>query len=1092
MPPALSMRLIEHHHIFIFHVSYTTTTDDGINNDLSEVDNDDNAKGADNSDDKDFIEAENDDDVDNNDLIKVENAYEFVENHLRNYVENKLLKPDEKNQCLLHIPNHLTSFIKQQLDGIQSIVPIDYRNTGIIQTNTAWPDGLHQFLQIKHKLRISAESLTTNFLSNVGYFRCYDKNCFGFTGTLGSKDVQELIRHIYNVDFVIVPPYKYTQFKAFPDKLIQCEQEWLNECTKSIIDEAKINQRAVLVICETKSDVTKIYEKLLEKEVEMKKQIKLYTRSTDIGTTRQIEENGDLHVLVTFLPLNTRVEHQAFGRTSQQGIRGTAQLIIRGSSDSTNKNNNMGKLKQERDEHEKQDISRAKTIELKRIKMKDSLFEQYCDLRQTLRERENNTYKLDCVEELWGFWLKNMFANKDESDNHNETSFDEKFAQFRSKIINDYRSNDLFQNPFYLILKANEYIFERKNYDDASHFLRDAIKIDPIFTVNARYNLAYALIKQENTNKTQAKGELDEALKIIEETLIPQQETMLISFRICNVDGSDNNNVNHTTNNVSNTKSDIKEQVMNRINLLYLFKSQIEQVKPAIEDAESKDSRKEPTPWLSIITVGLIGIAQAVAGAALIAFTCGAAATIGTMLLSEGIDDMITAIKSAITGEFSWKEYAIQKAISIAITIATCGMSALKETRQAVKSGFKYTANLVTGKTASVVGKQALGQLTKEGWKLVGKQVAIGFVKASTKEILKTVLDKTILSQLSEKISQEISDYIKGKISDEVSNNQLTTDLLTVDSSLNRHTCENEIEILTSRILHPQNNQFAYIASSIAKGILSKLTNGVSARALQVLTAGKCLADLATFLNNFLDEFRRNLNKLRETLKIDHLLHTTNPTTIDDKTAKEMMEHLKRDKYVEHNGMKITKQLDASVFVLDKHKKHETYVIQVCNDIYTETTKKSDYAFQKSTITKTLTDQLANYMTNRLNSELINPAVHTGVDGIVDHLSHKIEATCVGSNETLQKQLERRRTQNFIRQQGSIMVKEASKEQAKRIKVGNTHENSSIDPAVEKMAQNTEKDAPGNLMDMMALSAKLGRPVVIFRNGKYDMIIGDS
>ncbi|CAF4913364.1 unnamed protein product, partial [Rotaria socialis] len=80
------------------------------------------------------------------------------------------------------------------------------------------------------------------------------------------------------------------------------------------------------------------------------------------------------------------------------------------------------------------------------------------------------------------------------------------------------------------------------------------------------------------------------------------------------------------------------------------------------------------------------------AGAALIAFTGGAAVQIGTMLLSEGIGDMIHAIKSAITGEFSWKEYAIQKAISIAITIATCGMAALKETGQAIKSGFKGCA----------------------------------------------------------------------------------------------------------------------------------------------------------------------------------------------------------------------------------------------------------------------------------------------------------------------------------------------------------------------------------------------------------------
>ncbi|CAF3715511.1 unnamed protein product [Rotaria sp. Silwood1] len=1155
------------------------TTDVGIDDDLMETDSNTNSSTVNNSNEQQFVEVENDDtDIDNDDLIEINNAYEFVENHLKNYVENKLLKPDENSQCLLHIPKHLNAFVKQQLskwiwnawqakfiyrenidylitngsDGVQSVVPIDYRNTGIIQINTAWPDGLHQFLQIKHKLRITAESLTTNFLSNVGFFSRFHKNLFGFTGTLGSKDSQELVRYIYDVDFLIVPPYKYTQFRAFNDKLTQNEQEWLDECTKSIYDEAKIHQRAVLVISETKSDATKIYDKLITKEIDMKNKIKLYTRSdneeqnainneldcgqiivatnlagrgTDIGTTRAVEENGGLHVIVTFLPLNTRVEYQAFGRTARQGKRGTAQLFIRASSDETSKDKDMAKLKEDRDEQERQNILRAKTIELNRIEMKDRLFGKYCDLRQKLRNKENDRYKLDCVEELWGFWMKNVFAEEDEPGHRDEIFYEEKFEEFRKKIENDYDLNDLFENPFYLILKANEYIFERKKYDEAIDFLKTAIEIDTLFTVNARYNLAYALILKDNTNKTQAKQELSKALQIIEETLIPQQETMLVSFRISNTTGDDVDHAKQTTND-NNTKSDLEEQVMNRINLLYLFKSQIEQAQQIIEDAESKDhkmtvqfkklddffsdtnkptldikefrdgglvgffqlTRIEPTPWLSIIAVGLLGIAQAVAGAALIAFTCGAAATIGTMLLTEGIGDMITAIRSAISGEFSWKEYAIQKVISLAITISTCGMAALKETGQAIKTSFQSGMNLITGKTASVVGRQVVGQVTKEGWKLVGKQIMISFAKQGVKEILKTVLDKTVLAQLSNKINEEFTKHIQEKIADEVNTNQMIRDLLTVGASLNRQTCQNEIEVLTSKMLHPQNNEFVHIAMSIAKGILNQLTKGISANLIQVFTAGKCLLELGTFLDRFLDEFRRNLNKLRETLRIDHLLHTTNPTKIDNKTAKEITEHLQREKYIESDGTRIVKQIDPSVFVLEKHKKHETHVIQVCNDIYTETTKRSDYAFQKAMITKSLTEQLANYMTSRLNSELINPVVHRGVDGILNNLSHKLEVACVGTNETLEKKLERRRAQNFIRQQGKIMIKNAAEQQPKCIKI----ENSTIDPAVEHLARNTETDSPGTLMDIMALSVKLGRPVVIFRNGQYDMTIGDS
>ncbi|CAF3770075.1 unnamed protein product, partial [Rotaria sp. Silwood1] len=1124
---------------------------------------------------------DDDDDDDMHDLIAVENLYEFIENHIRNVVENKLLKPDEKNQCLVYIPKHLTTFVKQQLnkwilsawqakfayhenidylitngkDGVQSIVPIDYRNTGIVQMNTSWPDGLHQFLQIKHNLRISAESLTTNFLSNVAFFSRYGKNLFGLTGTLGSKEAKDLIRYIYNVDFVIIPPYKYTQFIAYLDKLSQSEQDWVNECTESIYTEAKINQRAVLVICETKSDASKIYEKLIETHVQLKRQIKLYTRSdneeqnainneldcgqiivatnlagrgTDIGTTHKVEENGGLHVLVTFLPLNTRVEHQAFGRTSRQGKRGSAQLIVLTPVNSQTKYDNIIQLKEDRDKQEKRHIARAKRVELNHIKRRDRLFGKFCDLRTELRRRENDTYKLNCVEESWGFWLKTTFSNEDSVDDDNNDDLNDqlvntKFEEFRSKILADYNSNMIFQNPFYLILKANEYIFEKKKYEEAIDFLQHAIESDPIFTSSARYNLAYALIKISSDNKEKAKSELEKALNTIDNILIPQHETMSISFRIASGNNNDTENMKDAASDTS-MKSDAEDQIMNRINLLCLCKNQIEQAilvidnalskehnvrmqykaldeffsdvnKPALDIIEFKESgflgffqltQKEPTPWLSIIAVGLLGIAQAVVGAALIVFTAGAAIQIGTMLLSEGIGDMITAIKSAIIGEFSWEEYAIQKAISIAITIATCGMPALKETGQGIKSGLKGCVNIV--KSTAVGGKELVGQFTKEGWVLVGKQIGQAFVKAGTKEILKTVLDKTILAQLSKRINEEISEHIQERVNNEIKDNQIIKEFLTVDAALRRtNTCHNEVENLLNRILHPQSNRFVDAAISIVKSIINQLTNGVSAHILKIFTAGKCVTDLVTFLDEVFIEFRRDLVKLRDKLKIDHLLHKNNQNNIDERTAKEIVEQLKREKYIEKDHIKIIKQLDPSPIALKEHKKHETYVVQVCNDIYIETTNRSEYAFEKNMITRTVNDHLANYMTNRLNAELIKPAVHTSVDAGVNHLSKKIEAACAGSKGTLEEQLKNRRAQNDIIRHGKDMMKRA----AKSIRKDNVQDGIPIHPDIENMAKNVENGAPGDLKDILAISARLRRPVQIFRNGAYDITIGD-
>lgn len=134
-------------------------------------------------------------------------------------------------------------------------------------------DGLHIFLQLKHKLKITTESLTTNYLSNLGFFNKYiikegnkiiTNNIYGLTGTLGSEGEQALLSKVYNVDFVFIPPYKPKISKELEGIIVESQEKWLNEIAKSINDKVS-NDRAVLVICETINAV-KMIEKKLKKE----------------------------------------------------------------------------------------------------------------------------------------------------------------------------------------------------------------------------------------------------------------------------------------------------------------------------------------------------------------------------------------------------------------------------------------------------------------------------------------------------------------------------------------------------------------------------------------------------------------------------------------------------------------------------------------------------------------------------------------------------------------------------------------------------------------------------------------------------------
>ncbi|CAF4737897.1 unnamed protein product, partial [Rotaria sp. Silwood2] len=125
------------------------------------------------------------------------------------------------------------------------IVPVDASNTGIIQANMHWSNGLHQFLQIKHGAKICAESLTTNFISNVTYFRRYGSNLFGLTGTLGSKAAQKLLSKIYNVDNVIIPPFRKKQYQELTPIIVNNEDDWYENIIESSMNKLN-NGRGVL------------------------------------------------------------------------------------------------------------------------------------------------------------------------------------------------------------------------------------------------------------------------------------------------------------------------------------------------------------------------------------------------------------------------------------------------------------------------------------------------------------------------------------------------------------------------------------------------------------------------------------------------------------------------------------------------------------------------------------------------------------------------------------------------------------------------------------------------------------------------------
>lgn len=282
---------------------------------------------------------------------------EYALTHLENWISNAIAAKENYTEN--------KQYIIKEKDGERVIVPVDYLNTGVSLNNTVWPNGLHQFLQLKHNLALTVETLTNSHISNMGYIKKYEaKNIYGMSGTLGSIPEKDLLAKLYQLDQAKIPRYKEKKFIEIEGKVANDQIEWLDSIIMSILDQVE-NNRAVLVICETIEAVKLIKQKLelfnnLEdltgtNGTQFIKTISAYIdddakvtsskleprqviiatniagRGTDLETSIELEENGGLHVCVTFLPCNKRVEDQAFGRTARQGKNGTGQLVVKAS-----------------------------------------------------------------------------------------------------------------------------------------------------------------------------------------------------------------------------------------------------------------------------------------------------------------------------------------------------------------------------------------------------------------------------------------------------------------------------------------------------------------------------------------------------------------------------------------------------------------------------------------------------------------------------------------------------------------------------------------------------------------------------------------
>ena len=403
--------------------------------------------------------------IDSNDHCLTTTNFTDIMNYVKTLIREKhilyevlmiIQQHTEAKPLIQTIPKSLHPFIKKSLrswihsavcakyfrPNKEYIIDIDHREsasdrypkivimdneTGVEQESSEWGSGLHQFLQLKHNLRLSKESLKAVYMSNISFFTKHYQNILGVTGTLGSAEEHALFKKLYEDTLLVeIPTNKPSRLIFQLPVCCSTTVEW-EQAVYSDVHEKLQNNRVVLVISEDVERARRIQQFLNSRDRNLNPELylschqqkleekgkfepgqliiatNLAGRGTDIKLTDEVKRNGGLHVCLSYLPPNVRVELQAYGRAARSGDPGSCRMIFH------NKEGDLSYAIKKRDLSEAHRVAEIEVDYFQNIRFQESLFSKFKILYNTIRlknkvmpeRRAELDYCLDC----WAFFL---------------------------------------------------------------------------------------------------------------------------------------------------------------------------------------------------------------------------------------------------------------------------------------------------------------------------------------------------------------------------------------------------------------------------------------------------------------------------------------------------------------------------------------------------------------------------------------------------------------------------------------------------------------------------------------------------------------
>lgn len=464
--------------------------------------------------------------------LLIESGGVSVPKHLKNFVLLHQLSiwVQNANKARYHLKRDREYVIRDN-----EVKIVDLHNSGIVFKNMKWSDGLHQFLQIKNKVPLTCEDLVTNYIANPTFFSKY-KQIFGFTGTLGCIKTRAFLGTSYNSGTIIIPPFKVKQHTKFSPIIAKSKAEWYRAIVDSCIHELNY-ERVVLIIADSIAETNEINDHFVSHRFDSSR-ILMYQTENDSKIAQELIQpghviittnicgrgvnifpsdnaRGGLHICLTFLPENSRVEDQNIGRTSRSGNPGTSQMILLDS-----KSGSLEEVKSGRDENNERKLD-LMGKDMTRSKVKAEIFKKFCAFLNIIDgtsptpdhwEVQDNYAKgleteevCDAIKEKFSIWLK----ERESFHEKNPGDLLRQYTEFEDSIIHSFRpKNPVTENVFFFIRSGTKLLL-KSDYNAAIEQYNKAILIDEKCSVFAYLNRASAHVSLQKYHE--ALGDLETA-----------------------------------------------------------------------------------------------------------------------------------------------------------------------------------------------------------------------------------------------------------------------------------------------------------------------------------------------------------------------------------------------------------------------------------------------------------------------------------------------------------------------------------------------------------------------------------------------------